>query len=69
MLSNYVGEDRFLKGVSLYLKEKLYANSVTKDLWGGIGKATGMYAFLSSLNDFLPSHKVSTWLRSWRTGS
>lgn len=42
MLSNYVGEDLFLKGVSLYLKKKLYANSVTNDLWEGIGTATGM---------------------------
>lgn len=42
MLSSYVGEDLFLKGVSLYLKKKLYANSVTNDLWKGIGTATGM---------------------------
>lgn len=42
MLSNYVGEDRFLKGVSLYLKNKLYGNSVTNDLWEGINKATGI---------------------------
>ncbi|KAG6821168.1 hypothetical protein H0H93_005388 [Arthromyces matolae] len=41
MLSNYVGEDLFLKGVSIYLKKKLYANSVTNDLWQGIGDATG----------------------------
>jgi len=42
MLSDYVGEDLFLKGVSLYLKKKLYANSVTKDLWEGITAATGL---------------------------
>ncbi|KAJ3574305.1 hypothetical protein NP233_g1859 [Leucocoprinus birnbaumii] len=42
MLSNYVGEDRFLKGVSIYLKNKLYQNSVTTDLWDGISKATGI---------------------------
>ncbi|GLB35338.1 putative aminopeptidase [Lyophyllum shimeji] len=42
MLSNYVGEDLFLKGVSLYLKKKLYANSVTTDLWEGISTATGI---------------------------
>ncbi|KAG6919995.1 hypothetical protein DXG01_013344 [Tephrocybe rancida] len=41
MLSNYVGEELFLKGVSIYLKKKLYANSVTNDLWEGIGAATG----------------------------
>lgn len=42
MLSDYVGEDKFLKGVSLYLKEKLFANSVTHDLWKGISKSTGL---------------------------
>lgn len=42
MLSNYVGEEKFLKGVSLYLKKKLFANSVTRDLWEGISTATGM---------------------------
>lgn len=40
MLSNYVGEDRFLKGVSIYLKNKLYGCSVTNDLWEGIREAT-----------------------------
>ncbi|THH11180.1 hypothetical protein EW146_g8133 [Bondarzewia mesenterica] len=40
MLSKYVGEEKFLKGVSLYLKKHLYANSVTNDLWEGIGEAT-----------------------------
>jgi len=42
MLSNYVGEEKFLKGVSLYLKKKLFANSVTNDLWEGISTATGL---------------------------
>lgn len=41
MLSRYVGEEDFLKGVSLYLKEHRYGNSVTEDLWAGIEKATG----------------------------
>lgn len=43
MLSVYVGEDKFLKGVSIYLKKHLYANSVTNDLWEGIQEASGMY--------------------------
>lgn len=41
MLADYVGEDKFLKGVSIYLKKHLYGNTVTKDLWEGIGEATG----------------------------
>ncbi|KAG8910898.1 Aminopeptidase 2 mitochondrial [Tulasnella sp. 417] len=40
MLSNYVGEETFLLGVSKYLSEHLYGNSVTKDLWEGIRKAS-----------------------------
>lgn len=43
MLSNYVGEEKFLKGVSIYLKKHLYANSVTKDLWDGITEASGVH--------------------------
>ncbi|KAJ7457967.1 leucyl aminopeptidase [Mycena galericulata] len=42
MLSNYVGEEKFLKGVSLYLKAHLYSNTVTRDLWDGISAATGL---------------------------
>lgn len=42
MLSNFVGQDRFLKGVSIYLKKHLYANTTTKDLWMGISESTGM---------------------------
>lgn len=42
MLSNYLGEEKFLEGVSLYLKKNLFANSVTHDLWEGITVATGL---------------------------
>ncbi|KAJ6487746.1 leucyl aminopeptidase [Mycena sanguinolenta] len=41
MLSDFVGEDEFLKGVSLYLKEGLYGNRTTSDLWRGVEQATG----------------------------
>lgn len=41
MLADYVGEDKFLEGVSIYLKEHKYANTVTQDLWNGVSKATG----------------------------
>ncbi|KAL6304086.1 ERAP1-like C-terminal domain-containing protein [Sparassis latifolia] len=40
MLADYVGEERFLNGVSIYLKH-LYSNTVTADLWEGIAAATG----------------------------
>lgn len=42
MLSDYVGEEKFLKGVSIYLKDHLYGNTVTEDLWKGIQTATGL---------------------------
>ncbi|PCH38764.1 leucyl aminopeptidase [Wolfiporia cocos MD-104 SS10] len=41
-VTDYVGEDHFLRGVSIYLKNHLYANSVTEDLWEGIHAATGL---------------------------
>jgi aminopeptidase 2 len=42
MLSNMIGEETFLKGVSIYLKKNLYGNAVTKDLWDGISEASGL---------------------------
>ncbi|CUA72325.1 hypothetical protein RSOLAG22IIIB_00991 [Rhizoctonia solani] len=42
MLARYVGEDTFLKGVSIYLKKRLYGNSDPKDLWDGISEAAGI---------------------------
>jgi aminopeptidase 2 len=35
MLMNYVGEEKFVKGVSIYLKNHLYGNTVSQDLWDG----------------------------------
>jgi len=42
MLADFVGEDVFLKGVSIYLKKLLYKSSVTKDLWDGVSKSSGI---------------------------
>lgn len=42
MLASVVGEDKFLKGVSIYLKNHLYGNAETKDLWAGISEASGV---------------------------
>ncbi|KIP12371.1 hypothetical protein PHLGIDRAFT_32955 [Phlebiopsis gigantea 11061_1 CR5-6] len=41
MLMYYVTEEKFLRGVTIYLKNHLYANSVTEDLWAGIAEASG----------------------------
>ena len=42
MLADFVGEDVFLRGVSIYLKKLLYKNSVTKDLWDGVSESSGI---------------------------
>ena len=42
MLSSYVGEESFLKGITLYLTKHQYKNTVTKDLWEAIQTATGL---------------------------
>lgn len=41
MLSNFVGQDTFLKGVSTYLKRHLYGNARTADLFKGISDVYG----------------------------
>lgn len=41
MISEYVGEEKFLKGVSIYLKKHLYGSATAEDLWEGIQEATG----------------------------
>jgi aminopeptidase 2 len=41
MLVNCVGEETFLKGVSIYLKQHLYGNATAEDLWEGISSAAG----------------------------
>lgn len=42
MISAVVGEEKFLKGVSIYLKKHLYGNAETKDLWAGVAEASGL---------------------------
>jgi aminopeptidase 2 len=42
MLASIVGEEAFLKGVSIYLKKRMFGNSITKDLWDGIIEVSGM---------------------------
>lgn len=42
MLSKMVGEDVFLKGTSIYLKNHYFGNATTDDLWKGISEASGL---------------------------
>ena len=41
MLSNHLGQDIFLKGVSNYLKKHAYGNARTDDLWAALSEASG----------------------------
>ncbi|KAL8992094.1 MAG: hypothetical protein Q9169_007379 [Polycauliona sp. 2 TL-2023] len=41
MLSNHLGVEIFLRGVSDYLKAHAYGNATTKDLWTALSKASG----------------------------
>jgi aminopeptidase 2 len=41
MLRSVVGDEKFFRGVSLYLKKHLYGNAQTKDLWAGVSEAVG----------------------------
>jgi hypothetical protein len=59
MLSAVVGEEKFLKGVSIYLKKLLYGHSVTEDLWIGILPSSCLLCI--SQNRWYPSQsKLST---------
>ncbi len=41
MLENYIGEDAFRSGVTLYLKKHAYRNTDTPDLWAALEEASG----------------------------
>lgn len=42
MISRFVGDELFLKGVSAYLKQHVYGNAEPDDLWTSISQVTGM---------------------------
>jgi aminopeptidase 2 len=68
MLSEYVGEERFLEGVTIYLKKKLYGNSVTNDLWDGISTATGSDFLCAGGQLAQVGLQGSMFTASWTTG-
>jgi aminopeptidase 2 len=69
MLSAFVGEKTFLHGVSLYLKKHVYANSVSKDLWDGIAKASGKWPMCRlqawCLTNFFSGKDIVTMMENW----
>jgi aminopeptidase 2 len=42
MLAAHIGINLFLKGVSLYLKRHLYANTESADLWITLSEVSGL---------------------------
>ena len=41
MLAEYLGQDTFLRGVSIYLKRHAFGNATTNDLWVAVSEASG----------------------------
>ncbi len=54
MLSNHLGKETFLLGVSDYLKDHAYGNATTNDLWAALSKASG-----KDVNSFM-----NNWVRT-----
>jgi tricorn protease interacting factor F2/3 len=42
MLYNYLGEEKFRKGLSAYLKRHSYSNATTDDLWRSLSESSGV---------------------------
>ena len=40
MLAAHLGQQKFLKGVSNYLKERAYSNATTQDLWSALSQSS-----------------------------
>lgn len=41
MISQYIGEDKFIQGVRNYIKKHAYGNTETADLWAALSDASG----------------------------
>jgi aminopeptidase 2 len=41
MVSKYLGEDVFMKGIQAYLKKHAFGNTTTADLWAALSEASG----------------------------
>lgn len=41
MTANWLGEETFIKGISLYLKRHKYGNTKTSDLWAALSEVSG----------------------------
>lgn len=41
MISKYLGEDEFIRGIAHYLKKHAYGNTTTEDLWQALSESSG----------------------------
>ncbi|KAI1961496.1 Aminopeptidase 2 mitochondrial [Ophidiomyces ophidiicola] len=41
MISMYMGEEKFLEGIRLYLRKHAYGNTTTSDLWAALSEVSG----------------------------
>ncbi|KAK2741234.1 Aminopeptidase 2 mitochondrial [Myotisia sp. PD_48] len=41
MISKYMGEEKFLQGIKMYIKKHAYGNTTTSDLWDALSEASG----------------------------
>lgn len=53
MLSNHLGVETFLGGVSIYLKKHAYGNATTEDLWSALSTKAG-----TNVSEFMVRIKV-----------
>jgi len=51
MISEYVGCEKFMEGIKLYLEKYAYSNTVTENLWNSLEEASGMEV----------EHLAATW--------
>ncbi|KAL7929850.1 peptidase family M1 domain-containing protein [Trichoderma chlorosporum] len=54
MLANHMGLDKFLAGISVYLRRHAYRNAVTDDLWDSLSEISGV-----NVSDF-----VQPWIQN-----
>lgn len=52
MLCNFLGEEVFFKGVSLYVKEHQFGNSIPVDLWDALSRTSGKSLIIHGRDGF-----------------
>lgn len=61
MISNYIGDEIFWKGLNLFLEKFQYSCAITRDLWSCLSEATNYSILIDSImNDWIqfPKHPI-----------